>query len=380
MKRLNPCLFVITLLGLASITNLFAQGSLTPPGAPALTMKSLDQIEPRTAISSLPYFINNSGSYYFTTNLSGNSGITIGAGNVTLDLNGFTLQGVGSSGNGISIAGNFTNIVIRNGIITGWYQRGVDGYTGSPRNTLYENLTVSANGSQGIGADNDSIVRNCRAYANGFNNNQVGIYGRGQIVDCIARGNSSSGIFVYNGIIRNCLAETNSGSGIECNAGTVLDCASFNNLIYGISLEGGAGARRCHVQGNVNTGIFTYNFAPVLGGVIADCVVTTNLYGINLNSPGYLVTGNEIAYNKSAAILIQSSNNRIDGNHLAMSAGSYGMQLTSSTSYTNNVIVRNSAFGGGSSTINYNISGTSNDVGPIGNASTNTSPWANISH
>jgi len=31
----------------------FAQGPLTPPGTPAPTMKSLDQIEPRTPIASL---------------------------------------------------------------------------------------------------------------------------------------------------------------------------------------------------------------------------------------------------------------------------------------------------------------------------------------
>jgi hypothetical protein len=30
----------------------FAQGSLTPPGAPAPTMKSLDQVEARTAITN----------------------------------------------------------------------------------------------------------------------------------------------------------------------------------------------------------------------------------------------------------------------------------------------------------------------------------------
>ncbi|MDB6058955.1 MAG: hypothetical protein JWO95_2799 [Verrucomicrobiales bacterium] len=131
----------------------------------------------------------------------------------------------------------------------------------------------------------------------------------------------------------------------------------------------------------MNTGIFVLNFAPVLGGVIADCVITTNNYGITLNAPGYLVTGNEIAYNSSAAILIQSSNHRIDGNHIAVAAGSSGIQLTSPANYTNNVIVRNSVYGGASAAVNYNIIGTTqNDVGPIGNASTNTSPWANISH
>jgi hypothetical protein len=31
---------------------LYAQGSLTPPGAPAATMKTLAQIEPRTPINT----------------------------------------------------------------------------------------------------------------------------------------------------------------------------------------------------------------------------------------------------------------------------------------------------------------------------------------
>jgi hypothetical protein len=38
--------------------SLSAQGSLTPPGAPAPTMKTLTQIEPRTPISSLPFTIS----------------------------------------------------------------------------------------------------------------------------------------------------------------------------------------------------------------------------------------------------------------------------------------------------------------------------------
>jgi hypothetical protein len=78
----------------------FAQGSLTPPGAPAPTMKTLAQIEPRTPIASLPFTITNAGSYYLTTNLvgtSGTNGITIASGNVTLDLEGFALLGVPSS-------------------------------------------------------------------------------------------------------------------------------------------------------------------------------------------------------------------------------------------------------------------------------------------
>ena len=58
-----------TILALVAITLILtnesrAQGSLTPPGAPAATMRSLDQIEPRLPISSLPFSISQPGSYY----------------------------------------------------------------------------------------------------------------------------------------------------------------------------------------------------------------------------------------------------------------------------------------------------------------------------
>ena len=51
------------------------------PVAPAPTMKSLAQIEPRTPISSVPFVISNSGSYYLTKNLNVTTGdaITINA-------------------------------------------------------------------------------------------------------------------------------------------------------------------------------------------------------------------------------------------------------------------------------------------------------------
>lgn len=101
----------------------YAQGPLTPPGVPAPTMKTLAQIEPRIDVLALgaqpPYIIAEPGSYYLSGNIiaaNGQSGITILAQNVTLDLNGFTISSPfgGSTATAIS---SEQPAVIRNGFI-----------------------------------------------------------------------------------------------------------------------------------------------------------------------------------------------------------------------------------------------------------------------
>ncbi|HZJ13677.1 MAG TPA: hypothetical protein VFD27_01440, partial [Chthoniobacteraceae bacterium] len=81
----------------SQLSTALAQGPLTPPGAPAPTMKTLDQIEPRTAINSTNtpgdddslFKITQPGSYYLPGNITGvatKHGIEITASDVTLDL------------------------------------------------------------------------------------------------------------------------------------------------------------------------------------------------------------------------------------------------------------------------------------------------------
>ena len=100
MKKHSPIIVPLIVCGcLSTATLAIGQGSLTPPGAPTPTMKSLDQIEPRTPITYDGYYISSPGSYYVTTNLTGSVygvpgspyGIYIASDNVTVDLNGFTL-------------------------------------------------------------------------------------------------------------------------------------------------------------------------------------------------------------------------------------------------------------------------------------------------
>lgn len=105
----------------ASISTAFAQGGLTPPGAPAPTMKTLDQIEARRPISAATT-IMSSGSYYLTTNITvwSGHGITIVADQVTLDLNGFTIRSTSSSGSGYGVyVYRRHDITIANGFIVG---------------------------------------------------------------------------------------------------------------------------------------------------------------------------------------------------------------------------------------------------------------------
>ncbi|HKI69298.1 MAG TPA: hypothetical protein VKA67_06905, partial [Verrucomicrobiae bacterium] len=116
--------------------NAFAQGSLTPPGAPAPTMKTLNQIEARMPISSAPFTITQPGSYYLTTNVSvsGGNAITIATNGVTLDLNGFTISSTAASasGFGILLESGLQNIAILNGFIQGGVTNNGSGtYSGS---------------------------------------------------------------------------------------------------------------------------------------------------------------------------------------------------------------------------------------------------------
>src|SRR5438105_1283075 len=122
MKKLqNLFVFILGAISLGCVSA-WAQGSLTPPGLPGPTMKTLDQVQPRTPISTLPFQIKNPGSYYLTTNLvlaKGSTGISISADNVTIDLNGFTMSGSSNSAVAI-VVDEQKSLSVKNGSIRNW--------------------------------------------------------------------------------------------------------------------------------------------------------------------------------------------------------------------------------------------------------------------
>jgi parallel beta-helix repeat protein len=378
-------------------------------------MKTLDQIEPRTPINHLPFVINRPGSYYLTTNLTGNpGGIGIWTNNVTLDLMGFDLDGSGGSGVGIGVLPGVASICIRNGSVHGWNLGGI--YLSGATNCLLQDLRVSGNFGNGLVAGDASVVSRCTA---SLNNGDGIVGGRNcSLLDCLAFTNSLNGIRVADGsVVRNSSATQNGGSGMMlgwgstasgCTASynvsfglragaacTMTDCSAYYNKGHGISdyggvlgapglsiasctatsndqdgffLSNGSTVKNCLAKGNKLIGIETY-----YGSTITDCSAIDNLgTGISLLVQGTLngctasnngtngvevqkqcvITSCTVMANHGHGIRVTQDSNRLDGNTVRDNSKD-GISVDATA--IKNVVVRN--FSGGNVNFQYRVPG-----------------------
>jgi hypothetical protein len=418
---------------------LFGQGSLTPPGAPAPTMKSLDQIdshvslagEKRIDVLSLAgdggnlHVISNSGSYYLSGNLTASgakNGIKIAANDVTLDLNGFTVDGTGCSGTVDGISASGTNATICSGTVQKWTGNGIN-CLGSTY--VLRRLNCQNNGQYGVLGNLDTPVNNgylvsdchffkngywgiliyfgsariegCVAEQNGSAGGAGGIYYSGlggSVINCVATSNfntNNAGAAISASVVTGCDAEANQGDGIS--GGTVTSCTAISNGGKGIS-GGNATVVNCNASGNGGGGIVVgTSLSDQSGGAVLNCCASVNsvagiIAGTNCvvaNCTAFKNSGDGIRF--GGKCLIKDNNassnsgngfrvtgsgagalNRIDGN-TAVSNGANGIL------WANDLVVRNSCFLNG---VNYNPAVGGGNTAPVQAASSATNPWANF--
>jgi len=395
MKKTSMAVAVLSVAGAA-----FGQGTLTPPGAPAPTMKTLDEIhatieltESRTPISQAGTTIDTSGSYYLTTNLvpSGSaSGLSISADNVTVDLNGFSIMAATAISSGI-ILNNHNNILIRNGTIRDAYYFGIAALNST--DCQFENLRIIGNGRystyyDGLHAGTNSTITACTA----GNNGGAGIYaGFGStITACTASFNGEDGIFAKIGsTITACTAKDNGDDGIYANSGsTITTCTATDNGDDGIYANSGSAITTCSAKNNGDDGIYANS-----GSVVSSCTASYNGGNGIYAAFGNTVSGCAASYNTAGGIQLNSDslatlcvcdNNGYNGDGAGIYASGYDNRIDGNTVTDNdrgidvdhigNFIVKNTASG---NSTNYNIVG-GNDVGTIQTSPVGAGAWDNF--
>lgn len=179
-------------------------GPLDPPGPPQSTDGVRDA---GTPITSIPYTITQPGYYYLTRSLtspgSGQNGITVNAQDVTVNLRGFELIGVGQTGTGLLAAAADAGLQVAHGSIRNW---GI-GVNGSAESwARYSDLRILGN-DLGIAVVSATVE------------------------DCTISGNNG-GISAGTSIVRRCQIDDNHGNGMSLTQNTLVEDneIDFNGL------------------------------------------------------------------------------------------------------------------------------------------------------
>lgn len=279
-----------------------AQGPSSPSASPRIVCDS------RIEISTMPFEITESGSYYLSRDFEASAGgIRVLVGNVVIDLNGFRLQGDGSATVGIELSPGIDSVTVKNGILQQW-SRGIkaDETTGGRFSDL-------------------SIIECTRGIEGG-----EGL----QISGCSIRFIRNVGIFVETASISDCTLHCDGSagdqSGIRLVGGSVDRCSIFASSQVGI-LSRDADVRFNTVLARQGTGITAKN--AVIHG---NSVRNTTSIGIDVEEA--VVSGNcvVVASGEPFGAGIDTTESNIYGNTIIHLAGSNEIVTDGASTVTNN--------------------------------------------
>jgi Periplasmic copper-binding protein (NosD) len=437
ISRFCPALQIF--LSLALTPWALAQGPLAPGAPPAPSMKSLDQIDARVATAgeripvnattcpgdgSAVYVVAQRGSYFLSgdvVGVSGKNGVHITSPEVTLDLNGYQIDGAAAPGQ-IGILIDQDSVTVRNGRVLNWSNHGID-VEGSGA-SQYERVVVancgtgffifgvaqyescSAINNQGNGFDGflGHVYRGC--YSSGNGGIGFALYNGNTAEACLSvRDSTGFGIFGVGTAARGCTASQffSSGFFVTAQSASLVDCSATTGVSGGAAylindpdggIPSGAVLNQCSaayfpgVGGSVGfdasnatgvtitactaTGWSTAGISVGPGGMVSGCNASNNGSSGIVFSSGCAIVGNVVSSN-GVGISGSGVQNRLDGNTVTRSSVT-GILATDPAA--TNVIVRNFSRNVGA---NYDpvVGG---NVGPTDQtpAGVTTSPWANF--
>lgn len=314
-------------------------GDLNPPAGPvAPTMKTMSQVEPRTAISaaSTPgdgdsmFRIASPGTYYLTADVyvgPGKRGIEIAADDVTIDLCGFRIGGFSGTLEGIAVVSDIPreNITVRNGLLRNLQHTGILlAGQHEVRGCRVEDVTIADCGGDGVRVDSRSRV--ARVIATNNVGNGVHVSGHGCIVercvasenaagfsvghyatvsDCSAYMNTAAGISAHSGAsMTRCAAAENGEDGIRvANGCTITDCSAVANSAFGFRMTDGNALKNCTADSNGGNG-FSLGSTCNLTGCTARQNADAGVRAIDANT----IVGCTVSHNIGGGIRVESGN------------------------------------------------------------------------
>jgi hypothetical protein len=305
--------------------------------------------------------IESAGSFYLTGNLTmageGN-GITVTVDDVTIDLMGFSLIGDGAALDGDAIGAppiiaDRSNITIRNGIIRGWPDDGIDFNLSADdlriedlhildcggdgvfvgNSAVVHDVTVENCGESGISTNLNSTLTNCVAYGNGGNGFRTGT--SSVVTNCAAYDNGENG-FQVDGSVTGCVAAENSLAGISGGAGAVIsNCAVENNSV-GINIFARGQVVNSRIDTSGATGVDLGDRSSLRDCEVTVTNVVNDIDGVVV-ADDCLVIGNVIrGHVNGDSIIVSGDRNRIEANMIVNADN--GINVEGS----NNLVIRNS--------------------------------------
>ncbi|MCH8243775.1 MAG: right-handed parallel beta-helix repeat-containing protein [Planctomycetes bacterium] len=243
-------------------------------------MKTLTEVEPRIAVNAANtpgnatslFRITQPGSYYLTGNVTGvvgKSGIVITSGQVTLDLNGFRLEGASGRGRIAVDLQCVPDVVIKNGFISNWSEIGILGEDST--GLRIENVHMRNFPFCTVLVGEATVVLDS-SISDSSDGYQLG--GRSRVERCVVRRCTGTAIAASTGsLVADCTLNDNGGGIGVSGDGSVVR----NNVIKGTGIRGiQVGGRNNRIEDNHVTGGNVGIRILTAGNYVAGNTVTGN--------------------------------------------------------------------------------------------------------